>query len=62
MKRKTEVETTYLTLPINLLQKAIIDNTKTTDAMPSRIELEKEEEQIIFTETKTLFIKLSYNV
>ena len=61
-KREIGVGTTYLISPMRPLQKAMIDNTKTVDAMLSAIELKEEEEQIVPVEARTPFIELSNNL
>lgn len=47
---------------MRLLQKTIIDDTKTIDTMPSAIKLEEKKKQIVLAEARTLFIELSNNI
>lgn len=61
-EKETGAGITYLTLPICLFQIAMIDNTKTVNAMPPTIKLEEEKEQIVLVEVRTLIIELSNNV
>lgn len=61
-KRETEAGSIYFTSPMRLLQKTIIDDTKTIDAMPSAIKLEEKKKQIVLAEARTLFIELSNNI
>lgn len=61
LKRETGAKTTFLTLPIRLLQKKIVDNAKTIDAISSTIKLEEKKERIISVEAIILFIELFNN-
>lgn len=56
------IGTIYLTLPICLLQQAMIDNLKTMYTILPIIELEEEEKQIVFVKAKNPFMKLSHNL
>ena len=62
LKRETRAGSTYLTSLMYLLQKAIIDNIKSVDAIPPAIKLEEKERQIVPIEVKTPFMELSNNI
>lgn len=56
------IRTNYLTLPIRLFQKILIDNVKIVNIMLLVIELEKEHEQIVMIKDKNLCMELSNNI